>query len=95
MLFVFLDSGNLSPYEFDPQIIFLPQMNNLWSDFLRDYSKYHGVKKSKHFDLERQKIDSKKELLKLKMKSKPDKKATRNKSKSKTFPLDQQIGSPR
>ena len=92
MMFVFLDSGNISPYEFDPQNIFLPQMNGIWLDFMRDYSKFHGVKKSKYFELEKHKFDSKKDILKIKMKAKPDKKPIKNKSKAKNFTHDQQVG---
>lgn len=90
ILFAFLDSGNLSPYEFNPQNIFLPHMGNIWADFIRDFSKYHGVKKSKHFELE--KMAGTNGLLKFKMKVKPDKKVTRNKAKVKIFPPEQQVG---
>lgn len=93
IMMVFLDSGNISPYEFDPQNIFLPNFGGVFTGFLKEFSKYHGIKKSKHFDLEKHKIDSKKEILKIKMRSKPDKKPTKNKSKVKHQTFDQQVSS--
>lgn len=91
ILLVFLDSGNISPYEFDPRNLFLPHFGGVLSNFLRDFTKYHSMKRSKHFELEKHRLDAKKEILKLKMKSKPDKKSTKNKSKVKNPPHDQQV----
>lgn len=91
ILLVFLDSGNISPYEFDPHNIFLPQFGGVLVNFLKDFTKYHGVKKSKHFELEKHRLDAKKEILKLKMKIKSDKKSTKNKSKLKNQPYEQQV----
>lgn len=51
------------------------------------------MKKSKYVDLEKKKIVGKKELYSFKLKSKPDKKSSVNKSKPKTTSLDQQISS--
>ena len=94
LLLIFLDSNSVSPYEFDPQDLSLPHFDGVWSSFLKDYSKYHGVKKSKYFDLEKKKSPlSKKEVLYLKMKPKPDKKVKKNKAKPSATPLDVQLSS--
>jgi hypothetical protein len=95
LLLIFLDSNSISPYEFEPHDLSLPHFDGVWGSFLRDYSKYHGVKKSKYFDLEKKKSPlSKKEVYCLKMKAKPDKKAKKQKTKPKATPLEVQLSSP-
>jgi hypothetical protein len=91
MLMVFLDSNNVSPYEFDPKDIFLPSFGGAWNVFLREFGKLHMYKKSKYFDLEKRKLPNKKEETRFKFKAKPDKKAQVNKSKPKLITLDQQM----
>lgn len=86
-----MDSNNLSPYQFDPSNIFLPNFEGAWFNFMSSFQKVHGIKKSKYIELDKKKSTSKKEMLHFKMKSKPDKKAVLNKSKPKYTPLDTQI----
>ena len=91
ILLVFLDSNNVSPYEFDPHDMSIPYFNGVWQGFLHTFSKYNGIKKSKYFDLEKKKSESKNETLHFKMKGKPEKKAKRNKAKPQSIPIDIQI----
>lgn len=93
LLLIFIDSNSISPYEFDPQQIFLPSFGGAWQDFFARFSKLHTIKKSKYIELDKKKLSNKKESYVFKMKAKPDKKATINKSKTKVIPIEQQFGS--
>lgn len=84
ILFVYIDSSFIELYEAKVEDIPLPQFANAWTLFLTEYSKYHGLKKSRVIDIEKTKAKGdKKELMRFRFKPKPDKKPTINKSRPK------------
>ena len=87
VLLIYLDSNSLIPYEFKPEDFDLPHFNGAFQKFMSDYGKYHGLKKSRFIEVEKKKV-GKKEVHKLKMRAKAEKKVSVNKSKPKVVPLD-------
>jgi hypothetical protein len=83
ILFVYLDSHKIVPYEFKESDIWLPQFNGAWHHYLNEYSKLHGLKKSRTVELEKIKVKGKQDFLKFKFLKKIEKKATLNKGKPK------------
>lgn len=84
ILFVYIDSSFMELYEAKAEDIHLPQFANAWTLFISEYSKYHGLKKSRVVEIEKSKVKGdKRELMKFKLKTKPDKKPTPNKSRPK------------
>ena len=86
VLIVYLDSNLVTSHNFDLNEIQIPHFGGAWIKFLDSYSKFHGVKKSRNIDIERIKIKGSEDHLKFKIKNKPDKKQTLNKSKPKQIP---------
>lgn len=86
ILFVYLDSQLLVPYEIKETDIWLPQFNGSWHKFLNDYGKYHAYKKSRSIDIEKIKVKGKQDFLKFKFLKKVEKKPLINKSRPKTIP---------
>lgn len=82
ILFVFIDSSYMELYEAKAEDIPMPQFASAWTLFLTEYSKYHGLKKSRVVEIEKSKAKGeKRELMRFKLKSKADKKPTANKSR--------------
>lgn len=89
ILFVYLDSHRLMPYELKDTDLWLPQLDGAWHQFMNDYGKLHGLKKSRTIEMEKIKVKGKPDFIKLKFAKKIDKKLTINKSRPKTI-LDSQ-----
>lgn len=85
ILFVYLDSHRLVPYEFKDTDLWLPQLQGSWHNFMTDYGKLHGLKKSRTVEIERIKVKGKSDFIKLKFAKKIDKKLTVNKTRPKTI----------
>ena len=94
ILFVYLDSQIVAPYETKETDVWLPQLGGSWHRFLNDYSKYHGFKKSRSVEIEKIKVKGKPDFLKFKFLKKIDKKATPNKSRPKSIPEGLYYGRP-
>lgn len=92
ILFVYLDSFKVIPYEFKESDIWLPQFNDAWHQYLNQFSKLHGLKKSRSVELEKIKIKGKQDFLKFKFLKKIEKKATINKARPKQIADTQYYG---
>ena len=94
VVFMYLDSHLVEPYQFDPSELPLPLLGGVWPNWLNDASKLHHVKKSRTIDIEKYKSPEKKELMRFKLRSKPDKKPSISKPKIKTVPFDTEYRNP-
>lgn len=86
ILFVYLDSQLIVPYEIKETDVWLPQFGGAWHKFLNEFGKYHAFKKSRSIDLEKIKVKGKLDFLKFKFLKKIEKKPIVNKSRPKTLP---------
>ena len=84
ILFVYIDTHHTDLHEINSADIVLPQLSNSWTILINEYSKYHGLKKSRCIEIDKLKVKSpKREILVFKYKTKADKKPTMNKSRPK------------
>lgn len=83
IMIVILDSNTFVPYEFTlEQDLLVPSLNNVWSTFLKDVTKYHWIKKSRCIEFEKKESPQfRRDIWRFKLRLKPDKKVTKQKPK--------------